>query len=133
MSGSLLCHFPVFHRACFRREAYADAVEFAGIIEIGAGITFLFNLAESFPGGAVQFKFKDINVMVCFDDAIHAAFALLLFGIDGVNADEAHEQVERVVEVTFFFALVFLTAHGIRDIAEERGEQAAEFIGVAFL
>lgn len=94
VSFNSLRHFPVVHCSRFRREADADAVELARVVEVGMGIAFLPDLAEGFVGGSVEFEFKDVDVSVRLDDAVDAAFALLLFGVDRIDAYEAQEQVK---------------------------------------
>ena len=51
------------------------------------------------------------------------SLALFLLGIDRVDAYQAEDEVERVMEIALLLALV---PHGVRDVRQERGEQAAQ-------
>ena len=96
-----------------------------------AGVVFLADLPEGSFGRAVELELKDVDVLRGFHHAVHAALALLLFGEHEVGADEAQQEVERVVEIAFLLALAVLAAHGVGDAGEESGELVAECFSVA--
>ena len=106
----MLYHLPIIHRTRFRRETYANTIEFALIHQVWTSITFIFYLFQSFIGGTVQLKFEDIDIIRGLDDAIHPTLALLLLGVGGIDTDHPHQQIERVVEIAFTLAFVFLSA-----------------------
>lgn len=91
-----ISYFPVTNRSRFRRKADTYFVQWATVCLVGAGIALFFYLRQGFIGCTVKFEFEDIDVVGCFHDAIHPSFALLLFGVDGVAAYHAHQQVECV-------------------------------------
>ena len=112
----MLYHLPIIHRTRFRRETYANTIEFALIHQVWTSITFVFYLFQSFIGGTVQLEFEDIDIIRCLDDTIHSSFALLFLRVSGVATHHPHEQIKGVVEVTLTLPFCFLSAHGIRNV-----------------
>ena len=126
-------HFKITDSPRFGRKDCSYLEELTGIRFIRTGVASLFNLRQGFIGSTIQFEFEDVDIEGSLDNAVHPSFTLLLFGIDGIATHHPHEQIERVMKVTFAFTLGFLAAHGVWNVGQEGSKQLAELFQVASL
>ena len=100
----------------------------AGVL---TGVAFVLNLFEGLVGCAVELELKDIDKILCLDDAIHPAFALALLGVDHVCAGEAEDEVEHRVEIPLGVGCGFRPADCVWYAGEEGRKAGAELFEVA--
>ena len=67
-----------------------------------------------------------MHVCFCFYYAVGAALALLLLREHEVGAEDAEDEIERIVEVPLTLLLCVLATHGVGDAGKERRELAAQ-------
>ena len=120
--------FPFLNRPRLGGEAHTHFHHLTGIRFILTGIPFLFNLLQRFGSRAIQLKFKDIHILRCLHDTIHPTFTLRFFHQDRIDAHQAEQQIEGVLEIALPFRFVFLAPHGIGNAGQKRGQHLAEVI-----
>lgn len=66
---------------------------------VWSGIPHGLYLVESLFGRAIEFEFKDIDVVLSLDDAVGTSFALLFLGEHEIGADDAEDEIELAMAV----------------------------------
>lgn len=91
---------------------------------VWSGVAFFFYLSHSLVGSAVELELEDEDVLLRFYYAVSAPLALLLLCQYEVGADDAEDEIERVVEIALALLLRVLATHGVRNAGEECCELA---------
>ena len=97
MSFGFLFYTPFLNRSGFGREHGANEINLPLVRFVFTGIAFLFNLAYGLVGYTIELEFEDIDIIVCLHNAVYPSVALHLFRVHGVDTDQAHDEIERVV------------------------------------
>ena len=63
------------------------------------GISFFFYLTQGFIGAAVQFEFKNINILRSLEYAVHPSPALCLFNAEAIYPYKTENEIECVLEM----------------------------------
>ena len=84
-----LAYLPVFDGARFRGEAGSDPPDFPFVGGIFPGIAFVLDLLQGFGSRAVQFEFKDIDIVGGFHDTVHPSLTLRFLHIYRIYADQS--------------------------------------------
>ena len=84
--SNFLFHHPLPNRSRLRRETATDFDNFTTVRSILTSIAFFFNLLQGFICRAIQFKFKNVDVFVRFDDAVYSALGLAFFCVNNKSA-----------------------------------------------
>ena len=129
--AELTYHAPIVDSARLRREVHTHFVELAWVCRVGTGVTGILDLLQRSGCRAVQFELEDVDVVVRLDDAVYPSLALLFLRVYHVEAHEAQNQVEGVMEIAFPFPLVVFAAHAVRDARQEGCQQFLERFQVA--
>lgn len=129
----LLSLFPFFYSASLRREADAYFAYLATVCLVWTCVALVFDLLQCLVSCAVKLEFEDVDVGLGFDNAVCPSLALLLFGKHNIGAENAENQVERIVEIAFLLRFHILAAHSVRYAGKECREAFAPYVEVVKL
>ena len=102
----------------FRREADTYLEQFSLVGSIRQGIALVFYLPEGNGSRGVELELKDIDIIGAFEHAVDASLASLLLHVGVVLAEQQHDEIEGILEVTLAFTCVILALESVGDIGE---------------
>ena len=102
---------------------------------VGLGIAVVRDLRHSLSGRAVELILKDIDIARCLYHAVGTALRRRLLVVDRVaaTADQTHDQIYRVLELTLMTLLTVALAHRIRNACQEVVQQIVEVLRLAMV
>lgn len=88
---------------------------------------------QSFTSGTIKSKFEDIDKVRSFNNTIHSPLTLQLFNINRIYADQAHDKIKSILEISFTLAFIFLTSHDIWNAGKKRSQTCTEVLNLSIL
>lgn len=116
---------------CLRREADPDLEQLAPVSSIRQGIALVLYLSEGNGSSGVELELEDIDIIGTFEHAVDSSLARLFFNIDVVLAEQQHDEIEGILEVTLAFTRVCLPLEAVGDIGEECRQLQLELFYIA--
>ena len=102
---------------------------------VGLGIAAVRDLRHSLSGRTVELVLKDVDIARCLYHAVGAALRRCLLMVSRITAtaDQTHDQIYRVLELTLMALLTVTLAHRIRNARQEVVQQIAEVLRLAMM